>query len=176
MLRKRKVGSVLMGQLLDLNGLKILVVEPDPDNRMLYTILLKDAGAEVLPTASVPEALTVLAELTPDVVISEIILPGEDGYSLIRQVKALEAQVQKQIPAIVISGSVQKDDPQVLKAGFQKCLLKPVNLNHLLRTIRRLVCDRLQSELEEQKLTAILVPPRTKLVSHDNFYHFQSAM
>ena len=97
----------------------------------------------MLPTASVPEALTVLAELTPDVVISEILLPGEDGYSLIRQVKALEAQVQKQIPAIVISGSVQKDDdPQALKAGFQKCLLKPINLNHLLRTIRRLVYDR----------------------------------
>ncbi|HEY9908970.1 MAG TPA: response regulator [Thermosynechococcaceae cyanobacterium] len=166
-----------MGQSLNLSGLKILVVEHDPDNLMLYTILLEDAGAEVLATASVPEALTVLAEVTPDVLISEIILPGEDGYSLIRQVKALEAQVQKQIPAIVVSGSVQKDDdPEALKAGFQKCLLKPVNLNHLLRTIGRLVYDRLQSERGKQKPTVIAFLPQTKLLGQGNFGQLRSAL
>jgi hypothetical protein len=82
------------------NALQVLVVDSDLDSRNLLQGLFEMYGIETLTTTSAAEALEILGQVKPDLLISEIGLPKEDGYSLMRKVKALEKARQIQVPAI----------------------------------------------------------------------------
>jgi CheY-like chemotaxis protein len=129
-----------------LNGLQVLVVEDNTDTRDFIKIVLQQSGAEVRTVASVSEAMKCLAQSSPDVLLSDIGMPGEDGYQLIRQVRDVEQQRGGKIPAIALTAYARLEDRmQALSAGFQMHLSKPVVPSELVQAVAQLV-DPLQVE------------------------------
>ncbi|WP_199300241.1 response regulator [Trichocoleus sp. FACHB-262] len=116
--------------------LQVLVVDNDPDSRHLLTVLFAAYGIRTIATASACKALAILQDIQPDLLISELALPGEDGYCLMQQVKALESRQQVQIPAIALTGYNRKSDQaQALAVGFRRYLVKPVDIDELMITV-----------------------------------------
>ncbi|MBW4565735.1 MAG: response regulator [Mojavia pulchra JT2-VF2] len=123
-----------------LTGIQILVVDDDADTRDLHTFLLEEAGASVTAVASATQALQVLAESKPDVLLSDIGMPQTDGYMLMQQVKALLKMQNKQIPAIALTAYAgESNQQQALESGFQKHLSKPIEPEELVMAIATLV-------------------------------------
>jgi PAS domain S-box-containing protein len=123
----------------NLNGVRVLLVEDDPDARELVRFILEDSGAGVLAAESVPEAFRLLREARPDVVLSDIAMPGEDGYELIRRLRALPEEEGGNLPAIALTALARGEDrSRILASGFQAHLAKPVEPADLIRTIGRL--------------------------------------
>ena len=121
---------------LPLAGLKVLVVDDDLDSREVLAALLVLRAAEVRSAGSVREALEALAVWKPDVLVSDIGMPGEDGYDLIREVRSRGANEGGQIPAIALTGyTAAQDGERALTAGYQTHLAKPVEPRHLVRVI-----------------------------------------
>jgi signal transduction histidine kinase/ActR/RegA family two-component response regulator len=111
-----------------LDGLRILVVDDDRDGARLAEAILVGAGAEVHTCHSAPEALEHLSAWQPDVLVSDIEMPGEDGYSLIRRVRGLAAEAGGRIPAIALTAYGRHHDRvKSLAAGFNLYVPKPVN-------------------------------------------------
>ncbi len=124
-------GEVLLEQPPSLKGLHILLVDDEIDARELIATLLIQYDAQVTAVASSAEALKTLERLKPDLLISDIGMPYEDGYALIRKVRALDAE-QGRIPAIALTAYAREEDrTQALSAGFQMHIAKPVNLVQL---------------------------------------------
>jgi CheY-like chemotaxis protein len=112
---------------LRLDGLRVLVVEDDDDSRSLVSMVLKQYGADVTAAASAAEALKALEGASTDVVISDIGMPDEDGYELMRKVRALPPQRGGLAPAIALTGyATRKDRERALLAGYQMHVAKPV--------------------------------------------------
>jgi signal transduction histidine kinase/ActR/RegA family two-component response regulator len=110
-----------------LRGLRTLVVEDDPDSLEMLCTLLAQRGAEVRPAASTAEALAVIEGWRPDLLISDLGMPEEDGYTLIRRVRALPAERGGQVPAVALSARTRPEDRiEALSAGFQMHVAKPV--------------------------------------------------
>lgn len=112
-----------------LNGLLALVVDDEQDARELVAAILRQYGAEVIIAATAAAALRIIREAPrlPDLLISDIGMPEEDGYSLIRKVRALPADQGGQIPAIALTAYGRIEDRiRVLSAGFQRHVPKPV--------------------------------------------------
>ena len=125
---------------LDLTGVRILVVEDDPDTRDLLAFLLEDYGACVMVVASASDALTAFESFKPDVLISDIGMPVEDGYSFLRQIRSLPPEQGGQIPAIALTAYAKQEDQQeALIAGFQQHISKPVEPQSLVAVIARLI-------------------------------------
>lgn len=122
-----------------LAGLQILVVEDEPDSLELLSAILQGYGAKVITAASAEEAWSVLEALkdqTPDILVSDIGMPGKDGYSLIRKLRQLEEQRGAQMPAIALTAYAGNDDrQQALLAGFQRHLTKPVEAAELVKMV-----------------------------------------
>jgi len=115
-----------------LRGLKILAVEDERGVRLLLKRVLEDAGATVTVVVSPAEALAELERGAPDVLLSDIRMPGGDGYELIRRVRALPAESGGRTPAIAVSASVGDEEiPKILAAGFQKFVRKPFEVSEL---------------------------------------------
>jgi len=111
----------------NLAGLKVLVVDDDPDSRDLVAFLLQEYGVEVIVVASALEALTTLTNNQPDLLLCDIGMPDMDGYMLMRQIRALPPEKGGQIPAIALTAYAgESNQQQALKAGFQWHLAKPV--------------------------------------------------
>jgi len=111
-----------------LSGARILVVEDEPDARELLCTLLEGEGALVASAASAEEAMQRFAEMRPDILLSDIGLPGEDGCSLMRRVRALGPGRGGNLPAVAITAySSSEDVRRVLRAGFDKHLSKPAD-------------------------------------------------
>jgi PAS domain S-box-containing protein len=124
-----------------LTGVRVLVVEDEPDSREFLTFLLESAGAVVQATAAAPEALRAIDAFQPDVLLSDIGLPVEDGYALIRAVRAREADGARSLPAIALTAYANQEDvDRANEAGFQQHVAKPVIPDALLTTIARLTC------------------------------------
>ncbi|NQE34544.1 hybrid sensor histidine kinase/response regulator [Microcoleus asticus] len=124
-----------------LEGLQILVVDDEADALELLSTILQKYGADVIAVASVKEALTVIETATrsPDVLVSDIGMPDEDGYSLIRKLRQLEAQRGGRLPAIALTAYARNDDRrQALLAGFQMHLTKPVDAADLVAVVASL--------------------------------------
>jgi len=122
-----------------LTNIQILVVDDDADTRDFYTFVLEQVGASVIAVASATDALQVLAESEPDILLSDIGMPEMDGYMLMRQVKALQAMQRKQIRAIALTAYAGEfNQQQALKSGFQMHLSKPVEPEELVRAIATL--------------------------------------
>jgi signal transduction histidine kinase/ActR/RegA family two-component response regulator len=119
-----------------LDGLRILVVDDHADGRTLTTLFLTQAGATVTAVASAREALQLLEVDRPDVLVSDIGLPDEDGYTLIRQIRQREAEHGGLLPAIALTGYARADDrARALAAGFQAHIAKPLEPAELIAAI-----------------------------------------
>lgn len=125
---------------LSLQGLRILVVDSDLDSRDLLKMVFEEYGIETFVTVSVLEALEIVQRVKPDLLISEIGLPNEDGYSLMRHLRGLKNRRQAPIPAIALTTYSQKGArDRALSAGFSKYLLKPFDIDELISTIACLI-------------------------------------
>ncbi len=122
-----------------LEGLHILLVDDEADARELISTILIQCGAEVTAVSSAAEALNRLERLKPDLLVSDIGMPHEDGYTLIRKVRALEAEQGGRIPAVALTAYARVEDrTQALSAGFQMHVAKPVNLVELTTVVASL--------------------------------------
>jgi PAS domain S-box-containing protein len=124
---------------LQLRGLRVLVVDDDDDARSLVANVLEDCGSRVTTAASAREALTRLAEEVPDVLLSDISMPEEDGYSLIRKVRALPRDRGGDVPAAAITAYARPEDRRdLLNAGFSIHLPKPIEPAELVAVVATL--------------------------------------
>lgn len=122
-----------------LDGLRVLVVEDDDDMREAMTLALELYGASVSAAASASEALQTLERERPDVLLSDISMPGDDGYALIHKVRARPAHQGGRIPAGAVTARIRPEDRQrVLMAGFQIHVTKPVEPEALAAVVARL--------------------------------------
>jgi signal transduction histidine kinase/ActR/RegA family two-component response regulator len=123
-----------------LRGTRVLVVDDDEEAREILRTLLEDAGAIVTATASARETRAILGEVHPDLLIADIGMPEEDGYALMRSVRASEAGGVTPIPAIALTAWAREEDvANALAAGFQRHVAKPVDAAHLVSTVAMLV-------------------------------------
>ncbi len=123
----------------ELAGLRILVVDDDRDARELLVMLLGRCQAEVSVAASVGEALEAIEQARPDILVSDIGMPGEDGYTLIKKVRALSKDAGGDIPAIALTAYARVDDRmRALAAGFQMHVPKPIEPVELVMVIASL--------------------------------------
>lgn len=130
----------LTAQSLPLATMQILVVDDDADSRDFIVFVLQQDGAEVIATSSALEALQTLKQTKPDVLISDISMPGMDGYMLIREVRTWTAEQGGKIPAIALTAFARNyDQQQALQAGFQIHLPKPFDAEELVAAILRLM-------------------------------------
>jgi CheY-like chemotaxis protein/two-component sensor histidine kinase len=122
-----------------LKGLKVLVVDDEPDTRELIQEVLKECGSEVITSNSAAEALVAIEEHHPDILISDLGMPDEDGYSLISKIRALPAEQGGQIPAAALTAYARAEDRmRVLRSGFQFHLPKPVDSAELVTVVASL--------------------------------------
>ncbi|MBD2022517.1 response regulator [Leptolyngbya sp. FACHB-36] len=118
-----------------LAGIRVLVVDDEPDTLDFISLLLEQSGAQVAVATCVKEAMTALQTLPPDILVSDIGMPEEDGYSLLARLRSLEPH-GKAIPAIALTAYARSEDrDRVLKAGFYSHLTKPVDPVRLIESI-----------------------------------------
>jgi signal transduction histidine kinase/DNA-binding response OmpR family regulator len=123
-----------------LDGVKILLVEDGQDARELISAVLKRAGAEVTDVSCVADAINEIYKVDFDILITDIGMPIEDGYSLIQRVREWEIENNRQLPAIALTAYVSEQDRiQALKSGFQIHLAKPVEPNLLLLSVAKVL-------------------------------------
>ncbi len=120
-----------------LNGRRILVVESNPDNAFLWTTFLEEAGAEVIQAKKACVALVILEREQLDLIISNIFLEDEDGFSLIRKIRAHESKGNKQIPAIAVESAWNPEvsSTEVKEAGFQLFMSRPIDIDEVITAI-----------------------------------------
>ncbi len=122
-----------------LHGLRVLVVDDEADTRELISEVLKGCGSEVILSCSAAEALEALSKHQPDILISDLGMPDEDGYSLISKIRALPPERGGQIPAAALTAYARAEDRmRVLRAGFQFHLPKPVDSAELVTVVASL--------------------------------------
>jgi CheY-like chemotaxis protein len=140
-----------------LNGLRVLVVDDNVDTLELVTIILGEYGTEVITAASATEAIEAITQgargaitqLKPNILISDIAMPGVDGYSLIRKVRTLSSERGGRIPAIALTAYASEEErTRILAAGFQMHIPKPVEPSELVAVVAKLAQTRL--ELDER--------------------------
>ena len=116
-----------------LAGRRVLIVENDLDARTVVTTLFRDAQAEVCDVADVATALAVLESFTPELLVSDLGMPEQDGYDLIRQIRA-SGRGPDTLPAIALTAFARDEDRnRALEAGYQHHVVKPVKAEQLLR-------------------------------------------
>jgi CheY-like chemotaxis protein len=122
-----------------LAGLRVLVVDDETDTRVMLRAMLEKCGSEVMTAASVAEALELFEQWRPDVLVSDIGMPGEDGYALIARVRKLEAGQGGRVPAIALTAYARAEDRvRALKAGFQVHVPKPIEPVELVTVVASL--------------------------------------
>ncbi len=122
-----------------LTGLHVLVMDDEADTRDLLVTALEQCGAQVTAVPNVPDALASLDRGLPDVLLSDIGVPGEDGYSLIRKLRARSAELGGNLPAAAVTAYARSEDRiRALAAGFQAHLAKPIDPAELVATIAAL--------------------------------------
>lgn len=119
-----------------LRGLRVLVVDDEPDARELLKEVLIRAGSEVEVAASAAEAFEVVRRSRPDVIVSDIAMPDEDGYSLLRRVRCLPADEGGRTPAVALSAYARlQDRAQARAAGFDEHVAKPADADEVIATV-----------------------------------------
>lgn len=124
-------------------GVKVLVVDDEPDARALVRRLLEDCDAIVSTAASAAEGLAKLQAERPDVLVSDVGMPGSDGYHLLRQVRALTEELGGKTPALALTAYARAEDRMhAMHAGFQVHVSKPVQPAELITMVARLAWRR----------------------------------
>lgn len=122
-----------------LDGVQVLLVDDDRENLQILTVMLRQQSADVQAVTSAAEALEALRWYQPDVLVSDLAMPDEDGYSLIDKVRALEAESGRHTPALALTAYVRVEDrARALSAGFNMFVPKPVEPNELIIAIANL--------------------------------------
>ncbi len=122
-----------------LDGLRVLVVDDEADARKWISTVLEECGAEVIAVGSGGEALAAIKQFRPDVLVSDISMPDEDGYTLIRKIRGLEPKMGGRIPAVALTGYARVEDyRQAIAAGFQLHVAKPVRAAELVAVVASL--------------------------------------
>jgi CheY-like chemotaxis protein len=122
-----------------LRDIRVLVVDDDADARGLLKMLLEGAGAVVQTAAGADEAMGRIREAPPQVVVSDIGMPGKDGYEFIRQLRADRTLATDGMAAIAVTGLARPQDRvNMLRAGFQAHLLKPIEPTEVIALVRAL--------------------------------------
>jgi CheY-like chemotaxis protein len=117
----------------------VLLVDDDPDTLQILSVMLTDSRAGVQRCSSVAEALDVLKWYQPDVLVSDLAMPGEDGYSLIAKIRELENKTGRETPVIALTSYVRVEDrARALSAGFNMFVPKPVAPAELITAIASL--------------------------------------
>ncbi|MFZ1025751.1 MAG: response regulator [Limnoraphis robusta] len=124
---------------LSLQDVKIMVVEDQADARELIRLILEQQGAQVIEASSSKQALEIIKESIPDVLISDIGMPDEDGYSFLKKVRSLPQDKGGNIPALALTAYTKEEDrQQAIAAGFQMHLGKPLDITELLQAVFQL--------------------------------------
>ncbi|PTL76217.1 response regulator [Vitiosangium sp. GDMCC 1.1324] len=124
---RRRASSDLSGKLVDLESVRVLVVDDEPDTRELIGLVLAEHHAEVRTVGSAAEALAELARFRPMVLVSDIGMPEEDGYSLIQKVRRLPRDQGGVVPALALTAFARAEDrTRAILEGYQMHLAKPV--------------------------------------------------
>jgi PAS domain S-box-containing protein len=133
------LDSVASGEFPCLNGLRILVVDDNADTLGLISFILEQCQAQVTTVTSASEALAALSQFKPNILISDIGMPGEDGYSLIQRIRTLPAELGGQIPAAALTAFAgESERNRALTAGFQMHISKPVEPAELVAAVVKL--------------------------------------
>jgi signal transduction histidine kinase len=117
-------------------GLRVLVVDDNPDTCEIVAAILERAGAEVRTCVCASQALTTMDRWLPDLLVSDIAMPGEDGYTLIRKVRARRTEEGGRVPAVALTAYGRSEDrAKALSAGFQVHVEKPIEPSDLVGTV-----------------------------------------
>ncbi len=123
-----------------LAGLRVLVVDDEADTRNFLSFMFEEYGAVATAVASVDEALAVLEQAKPDILISDIGMSEQNGYTLIRKLRSLEPEKGGSIPAIALTAYTREEDRlEALSAGFQQHLSKPIDPTKLIAMVANIL-------------------------------------
>jgi CheY-like chemotaxis protein len=132
-------GEFNLAEISSLTGLRVLLVDDEPEARQIITTVIARTGALVQSCTSASEALSKLIEWRPDVLLSDIAMPEEDGYSFIGRVRALPKDKGGETPAAALTAYARDEDRrQALAAGYQMHIAKPISAPELVMMIARL--------------------------------------
>jgi CheY-like chemotaxis protein len=121
-----------------LDGLRVLVVEDDVDTGRMLAEVLGEHGADVTRVETSADAVAAIERSVPDVLVSDIGMPGEDGYELLRRVRTMTPEIGGRVPAIALTAFAREEDMhRALDAGFNLHLAKPVDPAELARIVAR---------------------------------------
>ena len=122
-----------------LGELRVLVIDDNIDTLELVAVILEQYATEVITATSATEAMQVIAQSKPDVLVSDIAMPGVDGYSLIRQVRTLSSEQGGRIPAVALTAYASEEQRTLaLESGFQMHVSKPVDPAELVAVVVKL--------------------------------------
>jgi CheY-like chemotaxis protein len=123
----------------ELRGIRVLVVDDDDDARDLVVSILEKCDAIALSASSAEQALSIIVQERPDVLVSDIGMPGMDGYDLVRAVRALPDERAQRVPAVAVTAYARSEDQRrALAEGFQLHLAKPIEPAAFARAVARL--------------------------------------
>ncbi len=125
-----------------LDGLRVLVVDDEPDTLQIMRAVLERSGAQVTTADSVREALAAIENSWPDVLVSDIGMPVEDGYDLIRKVRLIETERGAHVSAVALTAYTREEDrTRSLAEGYEEYLPKPIDPSELIKLLARLAKD-----------------------------------
>lgn len=137
--RRSQIVDERRAGLPSLDGVRVLLVDDAADARELFILMLGKSGADVKAVASAAEAFSLLREWRPDVILCDIAMPDEDGYSLIRRIRQMDEERGETIPAVALTAFAgSKDRLQAFAAGYQMHIAKPVERAELVAVVANL--------------------------------------
>jgi len=141
---ERRALSLLVPDAGRLDGLRVLVVDDEAEARELFASILESAGARVITAASAAEALTLLGANPQDVLLSDIEMPNQDGYDLVREALDLTARRGESLAAVAVTAYARKEDKaRAIAAGYLWHLAKPVEPAELISVVGRVIAVNL---------------------------------
>src|SRR5467141_1152091 len=137
---RRRLDREAVGRPVALDGLRVLIVDDEADARELMRMVLRSSGADVMAAACAEEAFEQVERWHPDILVSDIGLPGDDGYMLIQKLREQQAQHGRAIPALAVTAyACAEDRTRALAAGFQMHVAKPLEPADLVAAIASLI-------------------------------------
>ena len=122
-----------------MTGLKVLAIDDEPDTRVLISAILQHNGAKVMTGSDASSGFSALSDFKPDVLICDISMPGEDGYSLLRRIRKLTPEGGGKIPSIALTAFADtQHEEEAKEAGFNAFLAKPLHTARMIEEILHL--------------------------------------